>query len=99
LHDIGKVHVPGQILSKPGPLTSTELQLIREHPTIGHDILRQANVPWPLATIALQHHERENGTGYPLGLRSSHLCIEARIVAIADVYDSMASFRPYRPAA
>jgi PAS domain S-box-containing protein/putative nucleotidyltransferase with HDIG domain len=98
LHDLGKVSVPAQLLSKPGPLSEHEWQLIREHPVVGHDILSRADVPWPVATIARQHHERMDGSGYPLGLRGTEICLEARIVAVADVYESIASFRPYRQA-
>lgn len=98
MHDVGKIYVPSQILSKPGHLTDHETALVREHPTIGYDILVRADLPWPTATVAHQHHERMNGDGYPSQLRGPDICLEARIVAVADVYDAIASFRPYRAA-
>jgi PAS domain S-box-containing protein/putative nucleotidyltransferase with HDIG domain len=98
MHDIGKIHVPQQILTKPGRLSESELALVREHVDVGYDILARASLPWPVADIVRQHHERVDGGGYPRGLKRTDICIEARIVSVADVYDSIANFRPYRPA-
>jgi putative nucleotidyltransferase with HDIG domain len=98
IHDIGKIYVPAEILSKPGRLNATEFSLIRLHPEVGYDILKRVDFPWPLAPIVLQHHEHMDGSGYPKGLRSEEILIEARILAVADVVEAMASHRPYRPA-
>lgn len=97
IHDIGKVGVPAEILSKPSKLTSVEMQLIQEHATMGYNILKDINFPWPIAEIAHQHHERLDGSGYPSRLRGDAILLEARIVAVADVVESIASHRPYRP--
>ncbi|MBE3135617.1 MAG: HD domain-containing protein, partial [Acidobacteria bacterium] len=97
IHDIGKISVPAEILSKPGKLTSTELELIEVHPKVGYDILRNIDFPWPIAQIVLQHHERLDGSGYPAGLCGEHILTEARILSIADVVEAMATHRPYRP--
>jgi PAS domain S-box-containing protein/putative nucleotidyltransferase with HDIG domain len=97
IHDIGKVGVPAEILSKPSKLTSVEMQLIREHAAMGYNILKDINFPWPIAAIAHQHHERLDGSGYPNRLRGDAILLEARIVAVADVVESIASHRPYRP--
>lgn len=96
VHDIGKIYVPTEILSKPGQLSDMEFTLIRAHPKVGHDILKQIEFPWPVADIVLQHHERLNGTGYPSGLSGDDILIEARILAVADVIEATASHRPYR---
>jgi len=98
IHDIGKIHLPAEILVKPTKLTDTEYELIKEHSQIGYDILKDIDFPWPIADIAYQHHERMDGTGYPQGLKSDKICLEAKIVAVADVVEAMASHRPYRPA-
>ena len=98
IHDIGKVSVPAEILSKPGRLTDLELSLIKTHPTVGYEILKEIEFPWPIARIVLQHHERMNGSGYPEGLSGQAILIEARILGVADVVEAMASHRPYRPA-
>jgi len=98
IHDLGKISVPAEILSKPGPITETEFSLIKTHPQSGHDILKSIAFSWPIAQIALQHHERMDGSGYPQGLSGEDILIEARILAVADVVESMASHRPYRPA-
>ena len=98
IHDIGKIYVPAEILSKPGRLNATEFSLIRLHPEVGYDILKRIDFPWPLAPIVLQHHEHMDGSGYPKGLRSEEILVEARILAVADVVEAMASHRPYRPA-
>ncbi len=98
VHDIGKIVVPAEILSKPGKLTSLEFDLIRVHPEAGASILRSIDLPWPLAGIVMQHHERMDGSGYPRGLEGTEILEEARIIAVADVVEAMASHRPYRPA-
>jgi HD-GYP domain-containing protein (c-di-GMP phosphodiesterase class II) len=98
IHDIGKMYVPAEILSKPGQLTDVEFSLIKIHPKAGHDILRAAEATWPIAQIVLQHHERLNGSGYPQGLSGDQIMLEARILAVADTVEAMSSHRPYRPA-
>jgi PAS domain S-box-containing protein/putative nucleotidyltransferase with HDIG domain len=98
VHDIGKIVVPAEILSKPGKLAPLEFDLIRVHPEAGASILRLIDLPWPLAEIVRQHHERLDGSGYPNGLAGGQLLGEARVIAVADVVEAMASHRPYRPA-
>jgi len=98
IHDIGKIHLPAEILSKPGKLSNMEFELIKTHAQVGYDILKDISFPWPVADIAWQHHERINGTGYPQGLKGDEICLEARIVAVADVVEAMSSHRPYRAA-
>jgi putative nucleotidyltransferase with HDIG domain len=98
LHDIGKVHVPAEILSKPGVLLPAEMDLVRTHVTAGCDILQKTEFPWQVTTIVMQHHERMNGSGYPSGLTGESICEEARILAVADVVEAMVSHRPFRPA-
>lgn len=98
LHDIGKLSIPAEILSKPGRLTPAEFAIIKRHPEIGRDILKPINFPWPICDIISQHHERLDGTGYPQGLDGNNICLEARILAVADVVEAMASHRPYRSA-
>ena len=97
LHDIGKIGVPAEILVKPSRLSAGEYALVKEHTEFGYQVLRNIDFPWPVADIARQHHERIDGSGYPLGLKGDQITMEARIVAIADVVESMASHRPYRP--
>lgn len=97
IHDIGKIGIPAEILSKPSKLTPIEMQLVREHASMGYQILKDIQFPWPIAEIAYQHHERVDGSGYPNRLRGSEILLEARIVAVADVVESIASHRPYRP--
>jgi HD-GYP domain-containing protein (c-di-GMP phosphodiesterase class II) len=97
IHDIGKIAVPSEILSKPGKLSESEFNLIRIHSQAGFDILSGVDFPWPIAEVILQHHERLDGSGYPAGLRGEEIMIEARILAVADVVESMSSHRPYRP--
>ena len=98
IHDIGKMSVPAEILSKPGKLTDIEMSLIKVHPQSGYDILKDVELPYPIAEIVLQHHERIDGTGYPNGLKGDRILIEARIIAVADVVEAISSHRPYRPA-
>ncbi|MGI6783214.1 MAG: HD domain-containing phosphohydrolase [Aminivibrio sp.] len=98
VHDIGKIEIPGEILSKPGTLSRIEFELIKTHAQSGYDILKEVDFPWPVAGIVRQHHERLDGSGYPQGLRGSETLPEARILAVADVVESMMSYRPYRPA-
>jgi len=97
IHDIGKVSVPAEILSKPGRLSLKEFELIKDHPQIGYEILKDVTFPWPIAAIILQHHERLDGSGYPQGLSGDDICIESRILTVADVVEAIASHRPYRP--
>jgi putative two-component system response regulator len=97
IHDIGKIPIPVEVLSKPSKLSTTEYSLIKEHARHGYEILKDVESPWPLAEMAHQHHERINGSGYPLGLKGKDILLEARILAVADVVEAMASFRPYRP--
>ena len=98
IHDVGKISVPGEILSKPGRISANELEIIREHPQVGYNILKTVDFPWPIAQIVLQHHERMDGSGYPDGISGDNILIEARILAVADVVEAMASHRPYRAA-
>ncbi|MDD4776105.1 MAG: HD domain-containing protein, partial [Syntrophomonas sp.] len=98
LHDIGKIHVPIEILSKPGNLTEIEFSYVKTHSQSGYDIIKDIEFPWPVAEIILQHHERLDGSGYPRGLSGDEILPEARIIAVADVVEAMASHRPYRPA-
>lgn len=98
IHDIGKVSVPAEILSKPSRLSDIELALVREHSQIGHDIVKDVKFPWPIGQMILQHHERQNGSGYPKGLSGDEIIIEARILAVADVVEAICSHRPYRAA-
>jgi len=97
IHDIGKLSVPAEILSKPGKLTETEFSLIKEHSKKGYEILKNVESSWPLAEIVYQHHERMDGSGYPRNLKGDEILMEARIMAVADVVEAMASHRPYRP--
>jgi HD-GYP domain-containing protein (c-di-GMP phosphodiesterase class II) len=98
IHDLGKINVPTEILSKPGKINDIEFSIIRYHPQICHDILKKIELPWPVATIILHHHERLDGSGYPQGLREDEIIYEAKILGVADVVEAMASHRPYRPA-
>jgi len=98
LHDVGKVSIPAEILSKPGKLTPLEFGLVKEHVRIGFDVLKEIVFPWPVAESVLQHHERLDGSGYPCGLKGEAINLGARILAVADVVEAMASHRPYRPA-
>lgn len=98
IHDIGKLSIPAEILSKPTKLSEIEFSLIKQHSYQGYDILKNVESPWPLAEIVCQHHERMDGSGYPKNLKGDEIMIEARIIGVADVVESMASHRPYRPA-
>ena len=98
VHDIGKMAVPAEILSKPTKLTEPEFNLIKSHPQVAYDILKTIEFPWPVADIVLQHHERMDGSGYPQGLKGKKIMVEGRILAVADVVEAMASHRPYRTA-
>jgi len=98
IHDIGKLSVPAEILSKPIKLSEIEFSLIKEHARTGYEMLKDVESPWPLAEIVYQHHERMDGSGYPRQLKGEEIIMEARILAVADVVESMASHRPYRPA-
>ncbi|HUW75799.1 MAG TPA: PAS domain S-box protein [Gallionella sp.] len=97
LHDIGKISIPAEILVKPGRLTATEYALVQGHAQASYDVLKHVEFPWPVAIIALQHHERMDGSGYPNGLKGDEILLESRIMAVADVVEAMASHRPYRP--
>jgi HD-GYP domain-containing protein (c-di-GMP phosphodiesterase class II) len=98
IHDIGELSVPAEILSKPTKLSELEFSLIKEHANKGFEILKDVESPWPLAEIVYQHHERMDGSGYPRHLKGEEILMEARILAVADVVEAMASHRPYRPA-
>ncbi|MCU0846269.1 MAG: HD-GYP domain-containing protein [Spirochaetes bacterium] len=96
LHDIGKISIPTEILSKPGMISEVELMLIRTHPKISYEILKQIEFPWPVAKISYQHHEKLNGSGYPEGLKGDDILLEAQIIGVADVVEAITSHRPYR---
>jgi PAS domain S-box-containing protein/putative nucleotidyltransferase with HDIG domain len=98
LHDVGKIGIPAEILSKPGKISPIEFQLIQGHAQASYDVLHKMEWPWPVAEVALQHHERMDGSGYPQGLKGDAILLEARIMAVADVIEAMSSHRPYRPA-
>ena len=97
LHDVGKISVPTELLSKPGKLSEIEMSLIRQHPVESFNILRNIRFPYPIAQYVLEHHEKYNGSGYPAGLKSDAISLESRIICVADVVDAIASHRPYRP--
>jgi PAS domain S-box-containing protein len=98
IHDLGKIAIPGEILSKPGKINEMEWQLIKSHPQVGYQILKNIEFSGPVAQVVLQHHERLNGSGYPQGLKNNDILLEARIVGVADVVEAMISHRPYRSA-
>jgi PAS domain S-box-containing protein/putative nucleotidyltransferase with HDIG domain len=97
IHDLGKIHVPADILNKPSSLTEIEFNFIKVHPEVAYNILKDIEFPWPVAEIIYEHHERWNGSGYPRGLSGQNILLEARILGVADVVEAMASHRPYRP--
>lgn len=97
IHDLGKVAVPAEILTKPSKLSDIEFSLIKTHPQVGYDILKDITFPWPIADMVRQHHERLDGSGYPQGLTDKDILFESKILAIADVVEAMYSHRPYRP--
>jgi len=96
IHDIGKLSVPAEIVTKPGALTPFEFSIIKEHPGKAFEVLKEIDFPWPVAEMVLQHHERLDGSGYPLGLRGDEIRLEARVLAVADVVGAISSHRPYR---
>jgi putative two-component system response regulator len=96
VHDLGKINIPSEILSKPGYLNDVEFDLIKQHSIFGYEILKEIDLPWPIAETVRQHHERIDGSGYPLGLKGDDILLEARILAVSDVIEAMASHRPYR---
>jgi len=98
VHDIGKIAIPSEILSKPTKLTKTEFSFIKDHVQNGYGILKDIYFPWDIASIILQHHERLDGSGYPQGLKNDEILLEAKIIGVADVVEAMSSHRPYRPA-
>lgn len=98
VHDIGKISIPAELLNRPGRLTQLEYDLLKTHAQAGHDIMSKADLPWPIAEIIHQHHEKLDGSGYPMGLKGDAIRREARILAVADIIEAMASHRPYRPA-
>jgi putative nucleotidyltransferase with HDIG domain len=98
VHDLGKIQVPAEILSKPGKLLPLEFELIKYHPTSGYNILKDVDFPWPIAEIVYQHHERLDGSGYPRGLKGDEILLAAKILAVADTVEAMSSHRPYRAA-
>lgn len=96
IHDVGKIHIPADILNRPGKLTENEFNIIKHHSKVGWEIIKDVSFPWPVAQMILQHHERLDGSGYPDGLSGDEIILEARIIAVADVVEAMASHRPYR---
>lgn len=96
IHDLGKIQIPSEILSKSGKLNDVEYMLIQAHPQAGYDILKEVKFPWPIADVILQHHERLDGSGYPRGLKDNDILLEAKVLAVADVVEAMLSHRPYR---
>ena len=98
LHDIGKIAVPAEILTKPGQLSRLEMEMVKTHSQNAYDILKTIEIPYPIAQIILQHHERIDGSGYPQGLKGEEILLEARIIGVADVIEAMSAHRPYRPA-
>lgn len=98
VHDIGKVNLPTEIISKPGKLIEVEFNLIKNYPKVGYDILKKVDFPWPIAEIVLQHQEKIDGSGYPRGLKGDEICIEAKILGVANVVEAMSSYKSYRPA-
>ena len=98
VHDIGKVNLPTEIISKPSKLIEVEFNLIKNYPKVGYDILKKVDFPWPIAEIVFQHQEKIDGSGYPRGLKGDEICIEAKILGVANVVEAMSSYKSYRPA-
>jgi len=98
VHDLGKISIPAEILNKPGSLNANEFEMIKDHPRVGCEILKTIDFPWPVADIVYQHHERLNGSGYPMGIKDNQIHPMAKILAVADVVEAMLSHRPYRSA-
>ncbi len=98
IHDAGKIHIPGEILNRPGALSDHEFGMIREHTNVGYDIIKDIKFPWPIADMVLSHHERIDGSGYPNGISGTNISLEARIIAVADVVEAISAHRPYRAA-
>ena len=98
VHDLGKLHLPAEILNKPSALSDVEYRLVQTHAEVGYNILKDIDFPWPVADVCYQHHERWDGTGYPRGLKGKEICLAARVVAVADVVEAMTHHRPWRPA-
>lgn len=98
MHDIGKLTIPTEILNKGGKLSENEYKLVKEHSRYGYEIIKRVEYFIPIADIVLQHHERLDGSGYPLGLKDDEILLEARVIAVCDVFEAMTSHRPYRPA-
>ncbi len=98
IHDIGKIQIPAEILSKPGRLSDLEYQIVKQHVMAGYEIMKNGEFPWPIAQMILQHHERLDGSGYPHGLKGDEIILEARILSVADVVEAISSHRPYRAA-
>jgi len=97
VHDIGKIYVPAEFLNKPGRLSDLEFGVIKLHPQVGYDILKSIDFEYPISNMVRQHHERIDGSGYPLGLRGEDILLESKIIAVADVLEAISSHRPYRP--
>ena len=98
VHDIGKVNLPTEIVSKPSKLVEVEFNLVKNYPKVGYDILKKVDFPWPVAEIVFQHQEKIDGSGYPRGLKGDEICIEAKILGVANVVEAMSSYKSYRPA-
>lgn len=98
LHDIGKIRIPVSILTRTGPLLGAEIEMIKVHPEVGYNILKDIPFPWPIAEVVRQHHEKMDGSGYPLGLKGDEILLEAKVLTVADVTEAKSSYRPYRPA-
>jgi len=98
VHDIGKVNLPTEIISKPNKLIEVEFNFIKNYPKVGYDLLKKVDFPWPIAEIVLQHQEKIDGSGYPRGLKGNEICIEAKILGVANVVEAMSSSKSYRPA-
>jgi len=98
VHDIGKINLPTEIISKPNKLIEVEFNLIKNYPKVGYNILKKLDFPWPVAEIVFQHQEKIDGSGYPRGLKGDEICIEAKILGVANVVEAMSSHKSYRPA-